>query len=333
MYFRSIDDMNHSVLRGLPKIPEEVDVVVGIPRSGMLAATMLALYLNRPIADLEGLLQGRVLGKGKRVIKKYNEDPIRNARKILVFDDCVSRGGEIRRVKQIIDDAGLSDRVIYGVVYSFPENPDLVDIVMEMVPRPMCFQWSCMYTPELEHCCVDIDGILCHDCPKDDDDDGSRYLGFLENAPPLFLPTYEVGALVTSRLEKYRPQTEAWLARHGVNYRKLVMMDVPSAAHRADKRAVWDFKSNVFKHSKALLFIESCPEAAREIHLRSGKPALCLENATMYGADGREETELLLQRTGIRRKLQRIKTLPNRATRKLLRRLDDRSQQPTRPGA
>jgi hypothetical protein len=34
---------------------------------------------------------------------------------------------------------------------------------------------------------------------------------FILNAPPLFIPGSKIGTIVTSRLEKYRIQTETWL--------------------------------------------------------------------------------------------------------------------------
>jgi uncharacterized HAD superfamily protein len=316
MFFRSINDMNMTILRNLEKIPQDIDLVVGIPRSGLLAANMLALYLNKPITDLDGLLEGRMLSKGKRVVANFDGDIIGSAKKILIFDDCISRGTEINKAKARIEEAGLSDRAIYGCVFSFPENPHLADIVMEMIPRPMCFQWSCMYTPELSYSCVDIDGILCHDCPKEQDDDGAGYIEFLEKATPLFLPTHEVRWLVTSRLEKYREHTERWLAKHNVPYQELIMLDVASQAERAEGGAHWKFKADFYKSQKdAWLFIESDPYSASEISKAAGKPALCPMTATMYGIEGSENVELFKQRSGFSKLVRKIKRAPSKLVR------------------
>ena len=106
MFFRSINDMNMTILRNLSMVPQDIDLVVGIPRSGLLAANMLALYLNKPITDLDGLLEGRMLSKGKRVVTNFDDDIIGSAKKILIFDDCISRGTEINKAKKRIDEAG-----------------------------------------------------------------------------------------------------------------------------------------------------------------------------------------------------------------------------------
>ena len=37
------------------------------------------------------------------------------------------------------------------------------------------------------------------------------------------IPAFEVNTILTSRIEKYRPETEDWLKRNGVKYRALVM--------------------------------------------------------------------------------------------------------------
>lgn len=316
MFFRSISDMNMTILRNLTMIPQDIDLVVGIPRSGLLAANMLALYLNKPITDLDGLLEGRMLSKGKRVVANFDGDIIGSAKKILIFDDCISRGTEINKARQRVEEAGLGDRAIYGCVFSFPENPHLADIVMETIPRPMCFQWSCMYTPELSYSCVDIDGILCHDCPKEQDDDGEGYIKFLENATPLFLPTHEVRWLVTSRLEKYREHTERWLAKHNVPYKELIMLDAANPTERAANGAHWRFKADFYKSQKdAWLFIESDPYSASEISKAAGKPALCPITATMYGIEGSEHVELIKQKSGFSKLVRRIKRAPSKLVR------------------
>lgn len=49
MNYRSISDLNQIILKRLYIIPRDIDLVVGIPRSGMFPANLLALYLNRPV--------------------------------------------------------------------------------------------------------------------------------------------------------------------------------------------------------------------------------------------------------------------------------------------
>jgi orotate phosphoribosyltransferase len=133
----------------------------------------------------------------------------------------------------------------------------------------------------LEHSCVDIDGVLCRDPTEEENDDGPMYEDFLVNAEPLLIPSAPVGWLVTCRLEKYRDLTEQWLANHGVIYRELIMMDLPSKAARIAAGSHARFKAEVYANTNAKLFIESSAWQAYEIANRTGKPVFCLETRRM----------------------------------------------------
>ncbi len=308
MHFRGIGDMNLAVIRGLRLIPNDVDLVVGIPRSGLLAAGMISLYLNRPLTDLEGLREGRLIGRGKRDLPNHGREIFENARRILVVDDCISTGNEIRRARQMIRDLGLEGRALFAAVYGFADAPPRVaDLIFETIARPMCFQWSCMHTPGLEKQCVDIDGILCVDPCKEEDDDGPRYRRFIEQARPLIVPTREVGWLVTCRREPYRELTERWLERHNIRYRHLMMMDLPHNVGGEQRAA---FKARVYRESGATMMIESSPGLARLIAELSGLPVMCYDTGTLHARPAGEQLELVLQRVG--RLVRRARRAPRR---------------------
>ena len=120
---------------------------------------------------------------------------------------------------------------------------------------------------------MDFDGILCEDCSAEDDDDGSRYVRFLETAKPKYLVrSCEIPLIVTARLEKYRALTEAWLRRWGVRCRELVM---GPWAERSRAYDIGQFKGQVYRDSAATIFVESCPAQARTIAEVSGKRVIC----------------------------------------------------------
>jgi orotate phosphoribosyltransferase len=128
---------------------------------------------------------------------------------------------------------------------------------------------------------VDIDGVLCRDPTEEENDDGPKYTEFISQVQPLIVPSVEMGHLVTCRLEKYRGPTEQWLARHGFQYGKLVMMDLPDKAARlsADNHA--DFKAAFYHQCNSCLFIESSLWQARTIVGRTGKSVFCAETREM----------------------------------------------------
>jgi len=296
MYYRSIADMNEVIIRNLARIPEEVDLVVGIPRSGLLAANMIALYLNRPMTDLAGLGEGRLLAKGKRHLPNGVSESAELARRILVVDDCVSKGAEMQRARGIVQNAGFIEKTIFLSVFSFPEHPRVADIVMEIIPRPMLFQWSFMHTPELKTVCLDMDGLILRKGSNEDNDDGRDCVRSLQEARPLFLPTHEVGWLVTSRHEKYRSETMDWLARHGVTYRELIMLNESPEPAKPDDDVNLQFKVDAYLQTNADVFVESSPILAKQIAKRAGRPTLCMATNRVIGSPAIEAREINLQR-------------------------------------
>ena len=88
MNFVTIADMNKDVVASLSKIPHDIDLVVGIPRSGMLIASIIAVQLNKPLIDINGYLNNTAYSIGNTVnrkVKNYTE-----LKKILVVEDSVS---------------------------------------------------------------------------------------------------------------------------------------------------------------------------------------------------------------------------------------------------
>jgi len=273
--FRSVADLNDAVIQGLHGLPGDVDLVVGIPRSGMLAANIIALHLNLPLTDLDGYLEGRVMPCGQRGRAGVTSTHA------LVVDDSALSGATMRTARARIDAAGMSGRVTMTAVYVAPDARAMVDHAFEEIVGPRVFEWNLMHGGMIGRSCVDIDGVLCVDPTERQNDDGPRYRRFLEQTPPLLLPSTPVGRLVTCRLEKYRNLTEQWLASHGVQYGELIMMDLPSKAARLAAGPHGRFKAEVYASTDALLFIESSQRQALDIARFSGRPVLCIETRKM----------------------------------------------------
>jgi orotate phosphoribosyltransferase-like protein len=56
MNFRSIADLSAAISTNLNKVPRDVDVIVGIPRSGVHAASIISLGLKLPLTNIDGLI-------------------------------------------------------------------------------------------------------------------------------------------------------------------------------------------------------------------------------------------------------------------------------------
>ncbi len=277
MYYRNVADLNQIILNRLNILPRDFDLIVGIPRSGMLPANLLALYLNRPYTDLGSFLNGHIYKAGERSQFFDNSD----FKKILVVDDSINSGSALNKSREMLKGMEGKFDIKYCVIYLVPGKEKQVDYYFEAVPLPRYFQWNIFNHTVLEKTCFDIDGVLCVDPTDEQNDDGPKYIDFVLNAQPLFIPGAKIGTIVTSRLEKYRKETETWLEKNNVKYNDLVMMDLPNKEARQKANNHAKHKAQTFISKPYVFFVESSLSQAIEINRITKKPVLCTENFVM----------------------------------------------------
>jgi len=302
MNYRSIEDLNHSITSSLSKIPVGTDLIVGVPRSGLLVANLLALHLNLPFTDVEGFMNGRILQTGYR-LKNYIK-PFAEYRKVIVIEDSVWSGRSIDEVKKSLTGLYPDKNLTYAAAYVGPDTTNKVDIYFEVVPGPRIFEWNMMHHDYLEQCCVDIDGVLCIDPTEDENDDGPIYEKFISNVDPFFRPTKTIGFLVTNRLEKYRSLTEGWLAKHNIKYNQLIMLNLPNKQARLDANNHGGYKADFYRKN-GLLFIESSFYQSQHIANSTGKLVYCVDERKMVypSSINQKKGELMRLPYAIMRKL------------------------------
>lgn len=277
MNYRNIRDLNNVILKKLSIIPRDFDLIVGVPRSGMLPANLLSLYLNRPYTDIHSFMNGHIYKAGAR--GQFFD--IKQFKKILVVDDSVASGAALQECKENLKELSSQFDIKYCAVYVIPGKEKSVDYYFETVPLPRYFQWNILNHTTLEKACFDIDGVLCADPLPEQNDDGEKYIDFILNAPPLFIPGSKIGTIVTSRLEKYRKETELWLKANNVKYNDLVMLDLPDMAARQKANNHGGHKAKAYMAKPYVLFVESEINQAIQINKLSKKPVLCTENFEM----------------------------------------------------
>ena len=175
MYYRNISDLNQIILKRLSIIPRDFDLIVGIPRSGMLPANLLALYLNKPYTDIHSFLNGHIYKAGAR--SQFFD--IKDFKKILVVDDSIASGSAMEKCKESLKDLSANFSISYCAIYVIPGKEKLVDYYFEIVPLPRYFQWNILNHTTLEKACFDIDGVLCVDPTEEQNDDGKKYMDFV----------------------------------------------------------------------------------------------------------------------------------------------------------
>lgn len=246
------------------------DCVVGVPRSGMLPASIIATHLQLPLADIEGYGRGIVHGRSGR--------PATGGKRVLMVDDSCNKGGAFQRAMSRLPDGVKATRLaVFGPYQIDPAS--VCDMSFETVQGPRVFAWNMMKHKRLTRWGFDFDGVLCRDNLKAENDDGPRYAEFLETAEPLFVPLRPIGHIITGRAEKYRPQTEAWLRRHGIEFESLTMTPWASKGERMEAmRGLGGRGSWKAGHAERLgveMFIESCPKQAGIIAREASIPVFC----------------------------------------------------------
>lgn len=278
--YRGVADLDRAMRDLATRVPRETRVVVGIPRSGILAASLLALHLNRPLTDLDGFLDGRVLASGRRM--EGDSLGVGAADLAVIVDDSVLTGTALRAARAAIAASKPDANVVYAAPFVTGEGVGAVDFYSEVVERPRIFAWNLLHHAALlGRACIDIDGVLCVDPSDEENDEGMRYEQFLSTARPLFVPSVPVACVVTARLEKYREQTEQWLRSIGLQYGQLVMLELEDASIRRRTRAHSAHKAHYYSASGLDLFIESSYRQAVEIAARSGRQVFAVDRSEM----------------------------------------------------
>lgn len=280
LIFKSYADLSIDIKKNLHLISQEnFELVVGIPRSGMVPAYMISAYLNIDCTDLDSFVNNKKLQRGITRTTKASLSYPHDANKILLVDDSVYSG---KSMKLALDKIELSilHKVKSLAIYVHTDNPSFTDYYFEKLDGKKLFEWGIFHNNIISNCCFDIDGVLCRDPLPEEEKDELKYQEFIKNAEPLFLPTGTIHSLVTNRLEKYRELTEDWMKRYNVKYDHLIMVQL---SNKEDKNLIdssIDNKAKYYQKSNTELFIESSLNQAEKIAVFSGKPVYCIESNT-----------------------------------------------------
>lgn len=275
------------ILNLIAKIPPDVTAIAGVARSGLSAATMLSMYLHLPMITIRQTM-GDVIqtGNGWRLGGSKHVNP--RTEKILIVDDTVMTGNSLKAIAPLVDRE--FGNAVYSAIYVNPLAHRKPDIWSVDLPWPHLLEWNVFNSILSPSAAMDFDGILCHDCPPESDDDGPRYLEFIRNAQPLYVPRRcPVPLIVTARIERYRAETENWLRRHGIAWHRLVMHPAKNlsdrrrdniAAYKARHYSLWA-KSHIPRPGPHIFF-ESDDRQAYDISRISKLLTVCPHTAGCY---------------------------------------------------
>lgn len=256
-------------------LPPDINHVIGIARSGLTVASIVAMSLHLPMSIMRQS-DGDIIpaGNGWRLKGHQHHDG-----RAVVIDDTVMAGRSLRDCMPIV--WKQFPNAISATVYCSPLSRYKPNYYVSEWAYPQLGEWNMPNSIYTQDTAVDFDGILCNDCDRDADDDGPKYLDFLANTKPKYLTRRApIPLIVTGRLEKYRPQTEAWLAKWNIRWCQLEMY--PGDYRTRTARSVAEFKAEHFAEFlkrdrivKPPFFVESDPTQANIIAKKTGGFVVC----------------------------------------------------------
>jgi hypothetical protein len=257
-------------------LPPDTPFIIGVARSGLCVATMVAMLLHLPLKIFRQSTGDLIdAGNGWRLTGNTGGQgsPV-------VIDDTVMTGNSFKHSMPTI--RRTFPGAISAAVYVNPKARVKPEIWVTDLPWPHLLEWNLFNSVLSPSIAYDFDGILCHDCPHGSDDDGPRYADFLRDTKPLYvIRKTQIALIVTARLEKYRPQTMEWLARHGIAVNQLVMGPWRNNHERA-RSDVAAYKAEHYRRFltlrhriKPAMFVESDVHQATRISEFSGGLVVC----------------------------------------------------------
>lgn len=257
----------------IKKLGSNYDIVIGIPRSGLLVANLIALKLGKPLTTPE------LFAKGEYWKSKLINNNLGGYKKILLVDDSVSSGRSIEESYEVLRSLS-KDLVITKAALIVSEcSKNFVDTYYKVVPQPRLFEWNLLHAKKGK-VALDLDGVLCENCPPGVDTNEQAYVRWISSARPYLIPTFEIDAIISCRLEKYRSFTEQWLVRHNVRYKELVLWDLDSKREREGKYSL--HKIEALFRIKPDIYWESNSKQAEEIWKATRIPTLCVDDMVLY---------------------------------------------------
>lgn len=252
--YRSYSQFARDIRAWLRHVPP-IAAVAGIPRSGVIAAAIIAMERHIPLVEI-GDWRGWRYSEARKLAEDRGEP-------VLVVDDTSWNGGTIEAAKTAFHEDGI----LWGAVYIHERMAPRLDCWGYQLPTPHhTFEWNLFRDVVTRKLAVDIDGVIC------DEEPGGNHGGYL--APC----RQQIHALVTGRPERHRAETESWLKAGGIDFRHLYMLPNQFIGRPGQ---VARFKASVFRtlyrQGRVVAFVESCPQQAREIAGRTSLPVLCYQ--------------------------------------------------------
>lgn len=265
MNYKGFGDMRDIIRKNISFLQiKNFDLIVGIPRSGMIPAFIIANYLNKECCDLETFIN-------KCQLNNNTKTKTVDVQKVLLVDDSIASGESLAKsLKQIPSNKHY--KVTTLCIYSTEKERNDVDLFLEHIPGLGIFEWNILHSFMVKNSCVNMEGVLCEEPTDKQINIKGSYLEYINIAKVVNRPTGKISYIITERPEKYRSETEEWLYNHSIKYDKLIM-GINGSYELA----------KVFKKSGKLILFEKNYIKAKKIHSITKRAVFCTEtNELLY---------------------------------------------------
>lgn len=279
MIFRSFNDLNRDIREKLlPVLPRNIGTVYGIPRSGMLPASIIATAIGARLG---------VLGGPSFIGARQKNFAFDGGDKILVVDDSVHHGRAIASARAEME--RFTNGYYTCAIYAHARSAHLVDFFADVLDHPRIFEWNFSGIKAAGGFCWSMDGVICTWAsgprarrPETAND--------FSSAMPLYLPQIQVRAIVVEREERWRAKTEAWLAKYGVVYEELIMLPDSTSIRRSGYSTA-KYKAECLAETGCELLVEGRDRVARHAARIAGRQVLSVESMTLYPSADHRQSE------------------------------------------
>lgn len=267
--FVSMEELVSWVEDWVKIFPDRYDLVVGVPRSGLMVASLIACKLGLPLTTPDNSLNQIW---SSRLMSKQD-----NFKHVLLVDDSVSSGRSITEglsaLKSIL---GQNIKISTAALIVSPESLNKVDLFYKIIPKPRLFEWNMLHSNKQMIIASDLDGVLCPEPPPGIDLDPQNYNNWIRNVNPYMIPNFELEAVVTNRLSDYRDETEIWLKKNGVKYKHLMMWEENNLGPKKQSD-ISRHKVSALLKVKPDIYWESQFKEGEKINQQTKIPTLCLD--------------------------------------------------------
>ncbi|PYZ95082.1 phosphoribosyltransferase [Salipaludibacillus keqinensis] len=278
MNYTSYLDLRNVIKKNLSILQtKKFDLIVGIPRSGMVPAYIIAQYLNIKCCDLHSFIRNTQQELNETSPLQYPHD----CQNVLLVDDCISSGGSMANSLEHIPE-NKRIKITTLAIYSSKKSRNDIDIFFEYHPGPGVSEWHLFHCGIVKKYCINIEGVLCLEPSDDQKTNNSNYIEYILNAPPLIVPSGKVNCLITNRPEKYRNETHSWLEKQGIEYDNLIMSQEFPEINANFWEEATKYKAHIYSQSKNELYVSYDKKESQKIHDLTRKPVYCMETNEIY---------------------------------------------------